>query len=99
MTGQPSPSSESSGSALRDLPPSAKLVAKTLEYEGKLTQSGLATETLLPARTVRHALKRLEEHGIVESRISFVDARQRVYSLCEPESPGEAGEASPLLSR
>jgi DNA-binding MarR family transcriptional regulator len=35
----------------------------------------------LPRRTVRHALKRLEEHGFVDSRTSFVDARQRVYSL------------------
>ena len=82
MTGQPTPSSEPPESVLRDLPPSAKLVAKTLEYEGELTQSGLASETLLPARTVRHALKRLEEHDVVDSRISFVDARQRVYSLC-----------------
>lgn len=89
MTGQPSPTSESPASVLRDLPPSAKLVAKTLEYEGELTQSDLATETLLPRRTVRHALKRLEEHGIVESRISFVDARQRIYSLDETSSSVE----------
>lgn len=96
MTGQPSPSSEPPGNALRDLPPSAKLVAKTLEYEGELTQSGLATETLLPPRTVRHALKRLEEHDIVESRISFVDARQRVYSLRGTGTPTE--DASPIVS-
>ncbi|MEF8840827.1 MAG: helix-turn-helix domain-containing protein [Haloarculaceae archaeon] len=96
MTGQPPPSSEPSGNALRDLPPSAKLVAKTLEYEGELTQSGLATETLLPPRTVRHALKRLEEHEIVASRISFVDARQRVYSLDGTASAAE--DASPIVS-
>ena len=97
MTGQSSPSSGPPESALRDLPPSAKLVAKTLEYEGELTQSGLATETLLPPRTVRHALKRLEEHDIVESRISFVDARQRVYSLHDPEPTSE--EPSAVVSR
>jgi DNA-binding MarR family transcriptional regulator len=97
MTGQPAPSSEPPASALRDLPPSAKLVAKTLEYEGELTQSGLATETLLPARTVRHALKRLEEHDIVESRISFVDARQRVYSLCTRDPSTE--DPSAVLSQ
>ncbi|MEF8789827.1 MAG: MarR family winged helix-turn-helix transcriptional regulator [Haloarculaceae archaeon] len=94
MTGHSAPSAEPSGSPLRELPPSAKLVAKTLEYEGELTQSRLASETLLPSRTVRHAVKRLEEHGVVESRISFVDARQRVYSLRGEGFP--TGDASPV---
>ncbi len=67
--------------AVRDLPPSAKLVAKTLEYEGTQTQHQLAAETLLPARTVRYALTRLEERGVVESRFSFTDARKRLYTL------------------
>ena len=66
---------------LLDLPPSAKLVAKTLEYEGDATQSQLAESTLLPVRTVRDAVTRLEQSGIVRSRISFQDARQRIYSL------------------
>jgi len=70
---------------MSDLPPSAKLVAKTLEYEGESTQAGLAESTRLPARTVRFALTQLEESGIVTSRISFVDARQRVYSLAKAE--------------
>jgi DNA-binding MarR family transcriptional regulator len=67
--------------AIRDLPPSAKLVAKVLEYDGTLTQSQLAEETMLPPRTVRYALTRLEEQGVVESRFSFSDARKRLYSL------------------
>lgn len=66
---------------LRSLPPSAKLVAKVLEYQGTLTQSQLAEETLLPPRTVRYALNRLDEEGIVQSRFSFTDARKRMYSL------------------
>ncbi len=66
---------------VRDLPPSAKLVAKSLEYAGTQTQSQLAEETLLPARTVRYALTRLEDAGVVDARISFTDARKRVYSL------------------
>ena len=68
-------------SALQELPPSAKLVAKTLEYEGNLTQSQLVESTRLPTRTVRYALTELEDEDLVESQISFVDARQRVYSL------------------
>jgi DNA-binding MarR family transcriptional regulator len=67
--------------AVRDLPPSAKLVAKELEYGGRATQQALAEETLLPPRTVRYALTRLEEVGAVESRFSFTDARKRVYEL------------------
>jgi DNA-binding MarR family transcriptional regulator len=66
---------------LRDLPPSAKLVAKVLEYNDRLTQQELADETLLPPRTVRYALSRLEEKDAVESRFSFVDARKRIYTL------------------
>jgi len=67
--------------ALEDLPPSAKLVAKVLEYNDTLTQSQLAEETLLPARTVRYALTRLEEQDVVEYRFSFSDARKRIYTL------------------
>ncbi len=68
-------------SAVRDLPPSAKLVAKVLDYNDTLTQSELAEETLLPPRTVRYALSRLEEEGVVDSRFSFSDARKRLYTL------------------
>ncbi|WP_299237397.1 MarR family transcriptional regulator [Natronomonas sp.] len=64
-----------------DLPPSAKLVAKVLEHNDSLTQSGLAEETMLPPRTVRYATARLEDAGVLESRFSLVDARKRVYSL------------------
>ena len=67
--------------AVRELPPSAKLVAKTLEYNDALTQSELADETLLPPRTVRYALNRLEDVNVVDSRFSFADARKRIYTL------------------
>lgn len=67
--------------AVSDLPPSAKLVAKVLEYNDRLTQSQLADETMLPPRTVRYALNRLEEVNAVNSRFSFTDARKRVYTL------------------
>lgn len=81
MLDQPSPTTLETVSDLRDLPPSAKLVAKTLEYEGESTQSELAERTLLSPRTVRYALTQLEETGVVTSRISLMDARQRIYSL------------------
>jgi DNA-binding Lrp family transcriptional regulator len=66
-----------------ELPPSAKLVYKILEYEGGLTQSQLATETMLPPRTVRDALSRLEDAGIVEEHIFIPDARKSTYALVE----------------
>ncbi|WP_265110344.1 ArsR family transcriptional regulator [Halosolutus halophilus] len=66
---------------LRELPPSAKLVAKVLEIDSPLSQGQLAEESLLPDRTVRYALNRLEDVGLVGSRYSFRDARKQVYYL------------------
>jgi DNA-binding MarR family transcriptional regulator len=66
---------------LRDLPPSAKLVAKVLETDAPLSQGQLAEQSLLPDRTVRYALGRLEDAGLVGSRHSFRDARKQVYFL------------------
>ena len=74
---------ESIEEALKELPPSAKLVAKVLEYNDALTQSELAEETLLPPRTVRYALGRLEDADVIESRFSFTDARKRIYALAQ----------------
>jgi len=78
-------SADEATDALLDLSPSAKLVAKALEYEGESTQADLAESTLLPPRTVRYAIDQLEEADLVGSRISLVDARQRIYSL-DPEA-------------
>ncbi|KAB1189075.1 MULTISPECIES: helix-turn-helix domain-containing protein [Haloferax] len=75
------PQTEDRWAAVRDMPPSAKLVAKILDYEDTLTQSEIAEESLLPPRTVRYALSRLEEEGAVDSRFSFSDARKRLYTL------------------
>jgi len=66
---------------VREMPPSAKLVAKVLDYNDTLTQSQLAEETLLPPRTVRYAITRLEDADVVDSRFSFTDARKRLYTL------------------
>ncbi|MCL9815460.1 MarR family transcriptional regulator [Natronocalculus amylovorans] len=66
---------------LRELPPSAKLVAKVLEGDEPLSQGQLAEESLLPDRTVRYALNRLDDSGLIGSRYSFKDARKQVYYL------------------
>ncbi|AKU06961.1 transcriptional regulator [Haloferax sp. Atlit-12N] len=75
------PQSDDRWESVRDMPPSAKLVAKILDYEDTLTQSQIAEESLLPPRTVRYALSRLEDEGAVDSRFSFSDARKRLYTL------------------
>ncbi|EPA05828.1 NAD(+)/NADH kinase [Candidatus Nitrosarchaeum limnium] len=51
---------------LLSMPPSSKLLLKTLEYEGALTQKDLANKTLLPDRTVRLALSHLLKKGYVK---------------------------------
>ena len=72
---------ESDGETIADLPPSAKLVYKVLEYDGPLTQKGIVEESMLSARTVRYALERLEEVGVVDEDVYFADARQNLYEL------------------
>ena len=67
--------------AISDLPPSAKLVYKVLEYNGPLTQKGIVEESMLSARTVRYALERLEEIEVVDEDVYFADARQNLYEL------------------
>ena len=66
---------------LLSMPPSAKLLLKTLEYEGTLTQKDLANKTLLPDRTVRLALSHLLKKGYVKKKVSIRDARQRIYEI------------------
>ena len=68
-------------SSKEGLPPSAKLVLKVLEYNEELTQKELVQETLLPSRTVRYALSRLESARLVKVRFSTLDARKRIYSI------------------
>ena len=78
---------DSDGEELSDLPPSAKLVYKVLEYNGPMTQKDIVEESMLSARTVRYALERLEEIDIVTEDVYFADARQNLYEI---ESPVDA---------
>lgn len=66
---------------LLNMPPSSKLLLKTLQYEGSLTQKELCEKTLLPDRTVRLALTHLLERGYVKRRVSLRDTRQRIYEI------------------
>ena len=74
---------------LVDLPPSAKLVYKVLESEdAPLTQGQIRDQALLPARTTRDALTKLEDEDLVEEQMYVPDARKRLYeprSIADPE--------------
>ncbi|MEF8908425.1 MAG: helix-turn-helix domain-containing protein [Haloarculaceae archaeon] len=82
--------SETDGDGIADLPPSAKLVYKVLEYNGPLTQKGIVEESMLSARTVRYALERLDEVGVVQEDVYFADARQNLYEITEESTPEAA---------
>jgi predicted transcriptional regulator len=81
---------ESEGEEIADLPPSAKLVYKVLEYDGPLTQKGIVEESMLSARTVRYALERLDEVGAISEDVYFADARQNLYEITDEPEEAEA---------
>jgi predicted transcriptional regulator len=81
---------ESEEEGIADLPPSAKLVYKVLEYNGPLTQKGIVEESMLSARTVRYALERLDDIGVVTEDVYFADARQNLYELDDEAVGAEA---------
>ncbi|NOJ29089.1 MAG: sugar kinase [Nitrososphaeraceae archaeon] len=66
---------------LLNMPPSAKLILKTLEYEGPMSQKDLSSKTMLPERTIRLSLSHLVLKGYVRKKISLRDARNRIYEL------------------
>lgn len=84
-----------------DVPPSAKLVYKVLEYNGGLTQKEIVEKSMLSQRTVRDALSRLREIDVVTEDVYIPDARQSLYMLAvaEEETPSEeeasVGEETP----
>jgi len=79
----------------RELPPSAKLVLKVLEYNGGLTQKGIVERSRLSQRTVRDALARLVDNDIVEKEIYIPDARQNLYRLAVEPDGVETPKATP----
>ena len=84
---------EAEQESLGDLPPSAKLVFKVLEYSGPLTQKGIVQESMLSARTVRYALERLEGIDVVDEDVYFADARQNLYQLTDDAQHPTESEA------
>ncbi len=72
---------ETAEDVAHELPPSAKLVFKVLEYQGQLSQKEIVDETMLPPRTVRYALSLLMSEGLVTKKLSLRDSRQGFYHV------------------
>jgi NAD+ kinase len=85
LRGKLNQKTEAFGDLAQDLPPSAKLVLKVLEYKGWLTQKEIIEETLLPSRTVRYALSLLISEGLINKHVSLRDSRQGIYSVTKKE--------------
>lgn len=64
---------------LETLSPSAKFVYVVLQSEGTLDQDEIVQRTLLPKRTVRYALDKLERADLVSEEPGVTDARRRRY--------------------
>ena len=92
--------SDSTAEEIADLPPSAKLVYKVLQYNGPLTQKGIVEESMLSARTVRYALERLEAIAVVDEDVYFADARQNLYEIVggpSTDADADSEEATPAV--
>ncbi len=72
---------ETAEDVAHEMPPSAKLVFKVLEYRGQLSQREIIEETMLPPRTVRYALSLLMSEGLVRKKLSLRDSRQGLYHV------------------
>ncbi len=72
---------ETAEDVAHEMPPSAKLVFKVLEYRGQLSQREIIEETMLPPRTVRYAISLLMSEGLVRKKLSLRDSRQGLYHV------------------
>ncbi|MFQ5838016.1 MAG: NAD(+)/NADH kinase [Thermoplasmata archaeon] len=71
------------------MPPSAKLVLKTIEYEGPLTAREIASRTMLPSRTVRHAISILLQNGFIGRSPHLRDLRSDIFYIPSEEGKGK----------
>jgi DNA-binding transcriptional ArsR family regulator len=62
-----------------NMPQSCITILHRLESTGFQTHKDLVLGTGLAPRTVRYALRRLKENGLVIEKFNFRDARQALY--------------------
>lgn len=62
-----------------NMPQSCITILHLLESAGSQTHKDIVAGTGLAPRTVRYALKRLKENGLIIEKFNFRDARQAIY--------------------
>ncbi len=60
---------------IENLPGSARRVLEAVSEKGPLTHNELGLATGLPPRTIRYAVRRLKDHGVLDSLSSLRDCR------------------------
>lgn len=80
--------SHTASGLLYELPPSAKLVFKVLEYEGgPFTNEELVAKTRLPERTVRKATRELKNKNIVTTSLTDFPNQKQQFRLSSRYRP------------
>ncbi|MEA3189439.1 MAG: hypothetical protein QOD77_21 [Thermoplasmata archaeon] len=72
---------------LGKLPDSAQRVFGVVRERGPLTHTDLRQSTGMPARTIRFAVKRLKDEGLIDARCSLKDCRT-CYFFVSPRHVG-----------
>ena len=62
-----------------NMPKSCLTIFQLLERTGSQTHKDIVLITGLAPRTVRYALRRLKENGMIIEKFNFRDARQAIY--------------------
>jgi len=65
------------------LPPSARVLMGLLDDGKPRTFKDMTNEADIAPRTIRYALKRLKEKGLIIEKFNFRDARQVLYQKKE----------------
>jgi hypothetical protein len=63
-----------------------------------MTQGMLTDESMLPQRTVRYAIRRLEELDAITERIHIMDARQNIYDIHETTEDSDTGDHNSVIA-
>ncbi|KQC04639.1 MAG: hypothetical protein APR53_09935 [Methanoculleus sp. SDB] len=63
------------------IPPSAQVVLGLLEDGHCKTFKEVAQQADIAPRTVRFAIRRLKDHGLIVEKFNFRDARQILYQI------------------
>ena len=63
------------------LPPSSQTILRVLGTRGAMTHKDLVTESHCKPRTVRYALKKLKERGLLVAKMNRQDMRQIIYEF------------------